>query len=226
MSLTGVLLFVVLPYVAIGQLIPAFLFRNLVKRTLKSPELQPVLARERSDFGAWLAWIGVAVLLPLHLIPFLFPSASLTVLSWRPLMIGVELLGLMGGVLFLVGISEAGWRRMRDPRSGALRTGLELATLLAVLAATISGVVVAVSDRWGTSWYTTVLVPYLRSLFLLRPDPAPLTAMGFWPQAHVATAFLALALLPFSSYPPQWIRSWFEFWAGAEPERQQPGSAS
>ena len=91
-----------------------------------------------------------------------------------------------------------------------------------MLAATLTGVVVAVTDRWGAAWYTTVLVPYLRSLLTLRPEVSGLSGMGFWPQAHVASSFLALALLPFSSYPPQWIRSWFEFWAGAERPRSAP----
>jgi len=222
MSLEAVLLFVVLPYVAIGQLVPAFLFRRLVMKAVHAPDLQPFLARERSDFAAWLTWFGCLVLIPLHLIPLLFPSASLTVLSWRPLLVAVELVGWMGGALFLLGVGLAGVRRIRDPRFGPLRTGLELTCLGAVLAATLSGVLVAVSDRWGSSWYTTVLVPYLRSLVLLRPDPSGLAAMGFWPKAHVATSFLALALLPFSSYPPQWIRSWFEFWAGAEQPRSAP----
>ena len=219
MSLTAIFLFVVLPYVAVGQLVPAILFRKTVVSVVHAPELQQPLARERSDFAAWLTWCGVAVLIPLHLVPFLFPGASLSVLSWRPLLIAVELLGWIGGALFLVGVGRAGWRRLRDPRFGRLRGGLELVTLGAVLTATLSGAVVAVSDRWGSAWYTTVLVPYLRSLVLLHPDPSGLAAMGFWPQAHVATSFLALALLPFSSYPPQWIRSWFEFWAGAEPQQ-------
>ncbi len=222
MSLTAVFLFVVLPYVAVGQLVPALLFRKVVMTTVRAPELQPALARERSDFAAWLTWFGCLVLIPLHLVPLLFPSASLTVLSWRPLLVAVELVGWMGGALFLVGVALAGWRRIRDPRFGSLRTGLELACLGAVLAATLSGVVVAVADRWGSAWYTSVLVPYLRSLVLLRPDPGGLSGMGFWPQAHVATSFLALALLPFSSYPPQWIRSWFEFWAGAEQQGSAP----
>lgn len=222
MSLQAVLLFVVLPYVALGQLLPAILFRRVIIAVVHAPDLQPALAQERSAFAAWLTWFGALVLIPFHLIPFLFPSASLTVLSWRPLLVAVELVGWIGGALFLVGVALGGWRRVRDPRFGRLRTGLELGSLGAVLAASVSGVVVAVTDRWGTAWYATVLVPYLRSLLLLRPEVSGLSAMGFWPQAHVASAFLALALLPFSSYPPQWIRSWFEFWAGAEQQRSVP----
>lgn len=222
MSLEAVLLYVVLPYVAVGQLVPALLFRRMVVRVVHSPELQQPLRCERSDFAAWLTWFGCLVLIPLHLVPLLFPSASLSVLSWRPLLVAVELVGWIGGALFLVGVSRAGWRRIRDPRFGPLRTGLELACLGAVLGATLSGIILAVADRWGSHWYTTVLVPYLRSLVLLRPDPTGLAAMGFWPRAHVATSFLALALLPFSSYPPQWLRSWFEFWAGAEQQRSTP----
>jgi len=221
-SLPAVLLFVVLPYVAVGQLVPALLFRRMVQATVHAPGLQPALAQERSDFAAWLTWCGCLVLIPLHLVPLLFPSASLAVLSWRPLLVVVELAGWIGGALFLLGICRAGWRRVRDPRFGALRTGLELGCLTAVLAATFSGVVLAVADRWGSTWYTSVLVPYLRSLILLRPDPSGLDRMGFWPQAHVATSFLALALLPFTSFPPQWLRSWFGFWADAEQPRSVP----
>jgi len=222
MSLTAVLLFVVLPYVAVGQLVPALLFRRMLSASVRTPEARALLAAERTDFAAWLTWCGGAVLVPLHLVPFLFPGASLSVLSWRPLLLVVELVGWVGGALFLVGIAVNGWRRLRDPRSGVLRGGLEVATLAAVLAATVSGAIVAVADRWGSAWYTAVLVPYLRSLLLLRPDPTGLSGMGFWPQAHVATSFLALALLPFSSYPLQWIRSWFEFWAGAGEPRSAP----
>ena len=161
MTSTDLFLFVVLPYVAVGQLLPAILFYRRTDGPLAEPPGSPVLARERDGWTSRAAWAGAAALL---------------------------------------------LRRLRDARLSPLRTSLELAALAALLFASIAGVGTAILDRWGAAWYAHVLAPYLWSLARLRPDVEALASLGFWPRAHLGFAFLAMALVPFTTLPRQLAR--------------------
>jgi nitrate reductase gamma subunit len=203
MTLTDLFLFVVLPYVAVGQLLPAALFRARTGWPLGQQAAVPTLAAERGRFWSRPGWIGAAILLALHLLPFLFPGAwSALIESWLRLLL-VELTGLVGGLFFLAGIATFLWRRLREAQLSPLRTSLEMAALCALLASALAGVATAATVRWGSAWYARVLGPYLWSLARLQPDLGAVSALGFWPRAHLAFAFLAMALVPFTTLPRQ-----------------------
>jgi nitrate reductase gamma subunit len=75
---------------------------------------------------------------------------------------------------------------------------MDVVVLLVLLVQVALGVYTALFYRWGSSWYATSAVPYLRSLFVLQPD---LTMIAPLPQAvklHIINAYIFLAILPFS----------------------------
>src|SRR5574338_223303 len=62
----------------------------------------------------------------------------------------------------------------------------------------VLGVYTALFYRWGSSWYATSAVPYLRSLFLLQPDLKMIAPLPMAVKGHIVNAFVFLAILPFS----------------------------
>jgi len=203
MTLTDLFLFVVLPYAAVGQLLPALLFRRRPQGALLYAVGSTELTAERSAFWTRPGWIGAIVLLALHLVPFLFARGWSALIADQNRLVVVELIGLVGGLLFLFGVGLILKVRLFDGRLSPLKTSIEVGALAALCGSAVAGLFTAVTLRWGSAWYTHVIGPYLWSLARLQPDVAPLAALGFWPRAHVALAFVAMALVPFTTLPNQ-----------------------
>ena len=64
----------------------------------------------------------------------------------------------------------------------------------------ISGLGVAFFVRWGSGWFASVLTPYLRSVFSFNPDIEALSAAPVWIQIHVISAFIIIAVIPFTRF--------------------------
>jgi nitrate reductase gamma subunit len=75
---------------------------------------------------------------------------------------------------------------------------MDVVVLLVLLVQVILGVYTALFYRWGSSWYATSAVPYLRSLFTLQPDLKMIAPLPMAVKAHILNAFVFLAILPFS----------------------------
>ena len=52
----------------------------------------------------------------------------------------------------------------------------------------LSGVGIALFDRWGAVWYLSTAVPLLRSLVRLQPDPSTVTGLPVFIQSHFIEA--------------------------------------
>jgi hypothetical protein len=101
----------------------------------------------------------------------------------------MTLVGLVLTVIRCLASAEA--RRLVGPSDWVL-----YALLLVQVA---SGISVALFYPWGSSWYATSAVPYLRSVFRLEPDLGYISAMPHVVKLHVVNAYVLLALLPFTS---------------------------
>ena len=75
---------------------------------------------------------------------------------------------------------------------------MDVVVLVVLLLQVLLGVYTALFYRWGSSWYATSAVPYLRSLFLLQPDLRMIAPLPMAVKAHIVNAFVFLAILPFS----------------------------
>jgi nitrate reductase gamma subunit len=105
-----------------------------------------------------------------------------------------EAVGLVGGLLFGLGLVQAVLRRLREGL-GSWVVAAYSATLLFVV---LTGLHIAVTMRWGSAWSLHVTVPYLRSLAALSPDTALLAQAPLLLRLHTLAGFLALALAPFA----------------------------
>jgi nitrate reductase gamma subunit len=110
----------------------------------------------------------------------------------------LEITGLMFGLLALVGIVSLIIRRITSPRIRAVTSVMDIVVLVVLLVQVVLGVYIALFYRWGSSWYATSAVPYLRSLFLLQPDLKMIAPLPAVVKLHIVNAFVFLAILPFS----------------------------
>jgi nitrate reductase gamma subunit len=203
MTIFDVFFFVVLPYAAVGQLLPAVLFHRKAAGIGADPAAAGALESERSTWASRAAWFGAVCMVLLHVVPFLFARGWSALIASPARLLTVELVALVGGLLFFFGLGAILSRRLRDPGLSPLRSALEMGALWSLFVAAGAGVATAVTARWGTAWYTHAVGPYLWSLAKLSPDTEALSSLSLWPRVHLAFSFLAMALVPFTTLPLQ-----------------------
>jgi len=62
----------------------------------------------------------------------------------------------------------------------------------------VLGLLTAYNYRFGSTWFATVLSPYLWSILALAPKTAAVSALPLIVKLHITFAFVLLLLLPFS----------------------------
>jgi nitrate reductase gamma subunit len=75
---------------------------------------------------------------------------------------------------------------------------MDIVVLLLLLIQVALGVYTAVFYRWGSSWYASSVVPYLRSLFVLQPDAQLIAPLPVVVKLHILNAYLLIAVFGFS----------------------------
>jgi nitrate reductase gamma subunit len=152
--------------------------------------------------GATLWRIGLAITLVLHLAILLLPHS---ILAWNGTAVRLYLLegtGFVFGVLALTGWLAVMRQHISRTTTSARATLSELADciLLSLLCtAIVSGLVTAILYRWGSSWATSTLAPYMTSLARGAPEMPLIVEMPFLVRLHVASWFAVIALVPFTS---------------------------
>jgi nitrate reductase gamma subunit len=133
---------------------------------------------------------GLLVILAGHVLAFLIPEQ---ILLWNndPVRLYVlEVSALVFALMTLMGLVLLVGRGRIGPSDWILYALL----LLQV----VSGILLALFYPWGSSWYATSAVPYLRSVILLDPDLSYISTLPHVFKLHLATAYVLLGFLPFT----------------------------
>ena len=191
--MTDILLFGAFPYLAIALMLVVSIQRyrrdGFTVTSLSSEFLE----------SKWLFWgsvpfhLGILLVFFGHLLGFLVPRG---VLAWNAVpvrLLILETTGLMAGLLCLVGLVVLILRRMSDARLRAVTSRVDLGVYGILLFQVVTGLWIALGYRWGSAWYAAVLVPYLRSLFLLQPDVKVMADLPLVVRLHVIGAFTLFA---------------------------------
>lgn len=191
--MTDILLFGAFPYLAIALMLVVSIQRyrrdGFTVTSLSSEFLE----------SKWLFWgsvpfhLGILLVFFGHLLGFLVPRG---VLAWNAVpvrLLILETTGLMAGLLCLVGLVVLILRRMSDARLRAVTSRVDLGVYVILLFQVVTGLWIALGYRWGSAWYAAVLVPYLRSLFLLQPDVKVMADLPLVVRLHVIGAFTLFA---------------------------------
>jgi nitrate reductase gamma subunit len=189
------LLFAVLPYLAVVVFLALLAARRLRMPPFASPSPSlpegTRLGRERSLVG-----YGLLIILGGHLLAFLIPKQ---VLLWNNDTVRryiLEVSGMTFALITLVGLLLMGGRCLVSAearREVGLADGLLYALLLLQV---VGGLVMALFYPWGSSWYSTSVVPYLYSLLRLEPDILAISTLPHPLRLHILTACLLIMVLP------------------------------
>ncbi len=147
-----------------------------------------------SRFFHW----GIVVLLFGHILGFLIPK-SVVFLTTVPLwLMVIEVTAFAFGILAFTGICLLIIRRIQVKRLHSVTSSMDLVVYVVIFLQVLTGLFVAYFYRWGTGWYASSLVPYLRSLVVLMPDISVISTMPFVIKLHAISAFVFIGLIPFT----------------------------
>jgi nitrate reductase gamma subunit len=192
------LLFAVAPYVAITLLLSVSLWRFFFQ-SYKFSSLSSEFLESRELFWGSVPWhYGILVLFFGHLIGFLFPREVLLWNSVPVRLVILEVTALAFALLALVGLTLLIRRRLGHARIRAVTSWMDLLVLGLLLFQVVTGILTALTYRWGSSWYAAVLTPYLRSVFTLSPRVDLMVDLPWLVKSHVIGSIVIVGILPFT----------------------------
>ncbi|HDY90117.1 MAG TPA: respiratory nitrate reductase subunit gamma [bacterium] len=193
-----ILLYVVFPYSAFVLAVTLSIIRY-VSRSFSYSSLSSQFLENKNLFYGSVPWhYGIILILTGHLIVFLFPES---VLAFNNVPLRLYILEITAFSLALVafaGLINLFIRRITYSRIRVITSPMDIILLILLLTQVGLGILVAIFDRWGSSWYAASVVPYLRSLFVLNPDVSQVTTLPLLVRLHVLGAFTLLAIFPFT----------------------------
>ncbi len=192
------LLFVALPYAAM-----VLFLVGTIARYRKAPftfsSLSSQFLENKRRFWAEVPFhYGILFVLAGHVVAFLLPRSLLAWNSVPARLYVLEASALVGALLAFVGIVNVILRRLGDRRSRAVTTTTDWIVYALLFLQIGTGILVAASSTWGSSWFAAVLAPYLWSLVRLAPDPALVAPFSFTVKLHIVGLWALLGIFPFT----------------------------
>ncbi len=199
-GMLNTLMFAAFPYICFIIFLIGSIYRYLNRGFQVSSLSSEFLERKKLFWGSQPFHWGMLIIFFGHLIAFLFPSA---ILAWngQPMrLLILEVSSFAFALSALLGLVLLITRRLGSTKILIVSNKMDMLVYTVLLTQIISGLGVAFFVRWGSSWFASVLTPYLRSVFALNPDIAALSAMPWWIQIHVISAFFIIAIIPFTRF--------------------------
>lgn len=198
MTILDSLLFIALPYVTLFIFLIGSIFRYKYFKFKYSSLSSEFLEQRKLFWGSVPFHLGIVLLFIGHIIVVFFPKA---VLMWNSVpirLIILELGAFILGISCLFGLIILIIRRFTNPRIIVVSNKMDIFIELLLLAQIILGVWIAYDYRWGSSWFASVLSPYLVSIFTFQPDIQAISQMSWVIKLHVIGAFIIVMFIPFS----------------------------
>ncbi len=196
--MTDTFLLVGLPYVAIGVMLVGTLYR-FRRREYGVSALSSQMLEDRALVFGTIPWhLGIVTLLVGHLVPFLMPGVWRALVSHRVFLLSVEAVGLSAAMLAALGLGVLMVRRALASRLQSVTSVMDQVILALLLAQVVLGMLVATNFRWGSSWASGTLWPYVWGLLTLRPNPGLVAEMPAVIKLHVVGAWIIALCIPFS----------------------------
>jgi len=192
------LLYVVFPYVALVLAIVGSVYRMIRQPFTVSSVSSQLLEGKKLYWGSVPFHWGILIILIGHVIALIIPAGFE---AWNKVPIRLYLLEITGltlAIWALIGLGVLLYRRVHDAKIRAVTTKMDMAVLALLLAQVITGIWIAIAFRFGSSWGTSVFVPYVQSLFVLDPRPELVEPLPFILQLHSTLFFVFLTIFPFS----------------------------
>jgi nitrate reductase gamma subunit len=191
-------LFQTWPYVAVVLFAVGMALRYL---TLREPMAAKRLWRDTFRSARLLQFCLFLLLLG-HLVGLLVPQRILAWNSVPSRLYALEILAFTVGLSALASLVAVMWRHLRISDGSVIEQAAESVFLSLLFTALVSGSLIAILFRWGSSWGVFTLTPYALSLLRGRPAVELVNDMPFLVRLHIFSAFATLAALPLSRFAP------------------------
>lgn len=191
-------LLIVLPYMALAVFLIGSVYRYTNRKFQFSSLSSQFLEGRKLFYGSIPFHWGILFIFCGHLIAFSIPNA---VLAWnsQPLRLMIlEISAFIFGISMLVGLINLIIRRYTTPRLKPVTNTMDLVIYILLLVQTIGGLWIAYNFRWGSSWFSTILTPYLYSIFTLQPEISAVSLLPWTVKLHIVGAYLIVGIIPFS----------------------------
>ena len=189
-----VLLFGALPYVAMALFLVVSIQRYRRAPFTFSSLSSQFLESRRLFWGSVPFHVGILTLFFGHLLGFLLPQ-QLVLWNRVPLRLFVfEASGLVAALLTLVGLVGLMLRRAGNARLRVNTSKADLLVYALLSFQIVTGLWVALTLRWGSSWYAQAVVPYLRSIVLFQPEVQRMVELPLVARLHVIGALALFAV--------------------------------
>lgn len=198
MTMTDVLLFGAFPYVAIALFLVVSIMRYRSAAYGVSSLSSQFLESRGLFWGSVPFHLGILFLFFGHLIGFLFPRQFQLWNGSPARLVIVEVASLVAALMFVVGMGLLVLRRLSSKRLRPVTTPVDWVVYGILMFQVITGLWVALFLRWGSAWYVTVAVPYLRSLFAFKPQIALVAGVPWMVKLHILGAFALFATFAFT----------------------------
>ena len=187
-----------LPYVALVVFLVGTIFRYKMTKFSYSSLSSQFLEGRQLFWGTMPFHWGILFLFLGHLVAFLVPRGLLAFNSHPVRLLIIEVSALMFGLIVLVGLIILFVRRTSNPRLSFVTTRMDIIVFVLLIVEVILGLSIALGYRWGSSWFASVLTPYLRSVMVLQPEIGAVASMPWVVKLHIILSYLIFMLIPFT----------------------------
>ena len=191
---------IALPYIALIVCVVGSIWRYRSTKFKVSSLSSQFLEGRTLFWGSVPFHWGILVLFLGHLIGFLFPRGVLLWNSHPVRLIIIEVSAFIFGIAALIGLINLCYRRLTSPRIRVVTSKMDIFILVLLLAQVVTGLWVAYFFRWGSSWFASVVTPYLWSIFAFQPEIAAVSAFPWIVKLHIIGAYLIVLMIPFSRF--------------------------
>lgn len=196
--MTDFLLFVVLPYVALGVFFLMTILRYRMRPFTYSSLSSQFVENEKHFWSSVPFHYGILTVLALHLAAVFLPQQVLAWNASAARLILLELTGFGMALVTLVGLFNVIMRRVTHVRARRVTNLADWILYLVLLVQVVSGMCVAILHGWGSSWFSSSASPWIWSLFTFQPDASYVSAMPWLVKLHFINAFLIFGIFPFT----------------------------
>lgn len=198
MAILDNFLLIGLPYTALIVFLVGTIYRYKATKFSYSSLSSQFLEGRQLFWGVMPFHWGILFLFFGHLIAFLIPRSVIAFNSHPVRLLILEITAFGFGLIVLFGLVTLFLRRVANPRLKFITSKMDVAIELLLIVEIVLGLLVALNARWGSSWFSAVLTPYLRSIFVLQPNISAVSAMPWLIKLHIVGAYLIFGLIPFS----------------------------
>lgn len=193
-------LFSIFPYLTVAIFLIGSIYRYKKRGFQVSSLSSEFLERKKLFWGSQPFHWGLMVLFFGHLIAFLFPKALLAWNGEPVRLIILEISSFVFGLSALIGLILLIKRRLESKMIVVSTNKMDMLVYTVLIVQFISGLGIAYFERWGSSWFASVLTPYLRSVFAFNPEIGAVSEMPWIIQIHIFSAFFIVAIIPFTRF--------------------------